>query len=176
MGAHRRKATVSLDDAINILDKNAVEDSPAKQVFKAASAILALVWVSAVSPCVHCCLTIIQQDKMINDKDFVQLSESCPNVYEVLDAAIQGKKADDLDESVRAALEDSERYFDYPWPCRLTIPSEPRVLHEIERALRRRASTPHSKHEKENIEGHMLEINRILSAISKNGLFLPHLR
>jgi len=51
---------------------------------------------------------------MINDKDFVQLSESCSNVCEVLDAAIQGKKAEDLNQSVRAALEDSERYFDYP--------------------------------------------------------------
>jgi len=113
---------------------------------------------------------------MINDKDFVQLSESCSNVCEVLDAAIQGKKAEDLNQSVRAALEDSERYFDYPWPCRLTIPSEHRVLREIERALRRRASTPHSKHKKEKVGGHMLEINRILGAISKNGLFLPHLR
>ena len=49
MGAHRRKAAVSLDDAVNILDKNATEDSPTKQVFKTVSAILALVRVSAVA-------------------------------------------------------------------------------------------------------------------------------
>jgi len=32
---------------------------------------------------------------------------------------------------------------------------------------------PRTKHEKENIDGHILEINRILGAISKNGLFIP---
>jgi len=50
MGAHGRKATVSLDDAINTLDKNAVEDSPAKQVLETVRVILALVRVSAVAP------------------------------------------------------------------------------------------------------------------------------
>jgi len=49
MGVRRRKAIVSLDDKIDILDKNAAEDSPAKQVFKTVSAILALVRVSAVA-------------------------------------------------------------------------------------------------------------------------------
>jgi len=48
---------------------------------------------------------------MINNKYSVQLSESCFNVCEVLDAAIRGKTAEDLNESVRTALEDSERYF-----------------------------------------------------------------
>ena len=48
---------------------------------------------------------------MINNKDSVQLSESCFNVCEVLDTAIQGKNAGSLNESVRTALEDSERYF-----------------------------------------------------------------
>jgi len=48
---------------------------------------------------------------MINDKDFVQLSESCSNVCEVLNATIQGKNVEDLNESVRTTLEDSERYF-----------------------------------------------------------------
>ena len=42
----------------------------------------------------------------------------------------------------------------------------------IERVLRRGASTPHTEHEKENIEGYMLEINQIFGAISKNGVFL----
>ena len=49
---------------------------------------------------------------MINDKDFVQLSESCSNVCEMLNATIRGKNAEDLNESVRTSLEDSERYFD----------------------------------------------------------------
>jgi len=48
---------------------------------------------------------------MIDNKDSVQLSESCFNVCEVLDVAIQGKSAGSLNGSVRTALEDSERYF-----------------------------------------------------------------
>jgi len=50
MGAHRRKATVvSLDDAINISGKNAVENS-AKQIFKTVSVILTLIRVCAIAP------------------------------------------------------------------------------------------------------------------------------
>jgi len=114
MGARRQKVTVSLDDKIDILDKRAVEDSPANQVFKTVRVILALVRVSAVTPL--CSLwtldsTIIQQDEVINNKDFLRLSESCFNVCEVLDTAIRGNNAEDLNESVRTALEDSERYF-----------------------------------------------------------------
>ena len=37
---------MSLDDKIDTLDKNAVEDSPAKQVFTTVGAILTLVRVS----------------------------------------------------------------------------------------------------------------------------------
>ena len=103
---------------------------------------------------------------MIDNKDSVQISESCFNVCEVLDVAIQGKNAGGLNESVRTALEDSERYFNQPRPCLLTIPSGPRVTREIERTLRRGASTPHTKHNKESVEGHMLEIERILGALT----------
>ena len=46
---------------------------------------------------------------MVDDKDSVQLSEYCFNVCEVLKTAVQGRDADSLDESVRAALEDLER-------------------------------------------------------------------
>ena len=48
---------------------------------------------------------------MIDNEDSVQLSNSCFNVCEVLNAAIQGKKAESLDESVKMVLEDSKRYF-----------------------------------------------------------------
>jgi len=51
---------------------------------------------------------------MIDDKDSVQLSEYCSSVCEVLKAAIQGRNAESLNESVRAALEDLERCVDQP--------------------------------------------------------------
>lgn len=49
---------------------------------------------------------------MINNEDSVQLSEYCFNMCETLETAIQGKKADDLGESVKVALKDLERYAD----------------------------------------------------------------
>ena len=111
MATRTRKAKASLlDDRINILNKDAVEASPAKLVFKTVSTTLALVRVGA--PFCICLWALINnsgQDKMIDDKDSVQLSEYCFNVCEVLKAAVQGKNADTLNDSVRVALEDLER-------------------------------------------------------------------
>ena len=49
---------------------------------------------------------------MIDDKDYLQLSEYCFNVCEVLKTAIQGKTADTSNESVSKATEDLERCVD----------------------------------------------------------------
>ena len=49
---------------------------------------------------------------MIDDEDSGQLSEDCFSVCEALKTAIQGKNADDLNESVKMALEDSKRCVD----------------------------------------------------------------
>lgn len=57
---------------------------------------------------------------MIDSKYSVQLSEYLFNVCEVVKTAIQGKNADDPNESVKKALENLERYIDYPWPCLLS--------------------------------------------------------
>ena len=46
---------------------------------------------------------------MIDDEDFVQLSGYCFDVCVALEPAIQGTNADDLNESVRMALEELER-------------------------------------------------------------------
>ncbi|KAF9643955.1 hypothetical protein BDM02DRAFT_3175321 [Thelephora ganbajun] len=132
MATHTRDLVkVSLDDKIRILNRNAVEVSPAKQVFRIVSAILTLV-----------------KNKMINNKDSVQLSEHCFSVCEALKTAIQGKNADGLNESVRTALEDSER-----------------VMREIKRTLRKGASTPHAKYDKGRVESHVPKIQQILDAL-----------
>ena len=47
---------------------------------------------------------------MIDNKDYLELSEYCFNICEVLKTAIQGKNVDDLDESVRKTLENLERW------------------------------------------------------------------
>ena len=46
---------------------------------------------------------------MIDDEDSVQLSEYCFDVCEALKTVIQGKNADDINESVREVLEDLGR-------------------------------------------------------------------
>lgn len=47
-------------------------------------------------------------------------------------------------------------------------------MHKIKRALRRGAATPHTKYDKEKAKGHMLEIERILVALSSLSSSTPH--
>jgi len=49
---------------------------------------------------------------MIDDKDSVQLSKYCFNVCEALKAVVQGRNVESLNESVRVALKDLERWVD----------------------------------------------------------------
>jgi len=46
---------------------------------------------------------------MIDDEDYIQLSEHCFNACEVLKTVIQGNSLDGLSESVRVTLEDFGR-------------------------------------------------------------------
>ena len=49
---------------------------------------------------------------MVDNRDSMQLSEYCFGVCEALEVAIQGKSAEDLNESARKALKDLERCAD----------------------------------------------------------------
>ena len=104
-----------LDDRINILDRNAVDSSPAKRVFKTVSGILILTRVSVLFlvPPVHSHWWT-NQDKMISNEDSIQLSEYCFNVCVIVETAIQGKNVGDLNEYVRMALEALERCVGQP--------------------------------------------------------------
>ena len=50
---------------------------------------------------------------MLDNKDSVQLSEYLFNICEVLKTAIQGRSAEDLNESVKKALEGLERCVEH---------------------------------------------------------------
>lgn len=102
---------------------------------------------------------------MINNKDAVQLSECCFSVCVELKTAILGKNASDLDRSIAMTLEDSGGCVEYPGPHPLTIPNHCRVMRRIERTLRRGSSEPHTKCDKEAIEGHVQEIQHILNTL-----------
>jgi len=164
---HAMRTRAFFDDRIDTLDRNAVGASPARQIFRTVSTIIALIRVSilALLPPADSHWWI-NKDKMIHDEDCVQFSEYCFNICTALEPAIQGKNADDLDESLRMALEDLARCVNQPWPCLLTVLTNYRLILEIERALRRRASTPHSKYNKREVEGHKLKIREILNGPS----------
>jgi len=118
MATRTRKAEAQLlYDRINILSRCTVGTSPADQVFRTVSSILTLVRVSTRFAPIYEPPLMVQQDKMIDDKDSVQLSEYCFNVCGVVKTAIQGKNAGDLNESVRMALALGHlgRCVDLPW-------------------------------------------------------------
>jgi len=106
----RTRTRKLLDDRIDTLNRNVADASPAQRVFRTVSAILALTRV--------CILVLVSpadshwrsnKDKMIDNEDCVHLSEHCFDVCVALELAIQGKYADDLNESLRMAIEDLER-------------------------------------------------------------------
>ena len=120
------------------------------------------------------------QDKLIDDKDSVQLSEYCFNVCEVLKTTIQGRDADSLNGSVRVALEDLERCVDLSCAVCAPLRRNPRVMHEIERTLRKGANTPRTKHNKGKVEGHKgkveghkLKIQEIFDTLNAPSAPLP---
>jgi hypothetical protein len=80
---------------------------------------------------------------MIDDENSGQLSEGCFSICEALKTAVQGKNADDLNESVKMALEDSKRCVDWSWPCPLPYQATP-GLHAKSNGLSRRERTRHT--------------------------------
>jgi len=69
---------------------------------------------------------------MTDDEDSIQLSDYCFDVCKELKTVIQGRNADSLDESVRAALEDLGRYVN--WPCSVCSLTEQPQRHTRNRA------------------------------------------
>jgi len=164
----RTRTRKLLDDRIDILNRNAVDASPAHQVFRTVSTIIALTRV---------CILVLEshidshwrsnQDKMIHNEDCVHLSEYCFNICMALEPPIQGKNTDDLNESLRIAIEDLERCVNQSWPYHLlTTPTNRRLTRAIELTLRRGASTPHAKYNKGKVEEHKLKIQDILGGFN----------
>jgi hypothetical protein len=101
---------------------------------------------------------------MVHDKDSVQLAEYCFDVCEALKTATQGKNADDLGESVRTALEDSERCVHWASILSVSILNNLRVTSEIEQTLREGENTPYIKHKKS--KRYKLEVQAILATLN----------
>ena len=110
---------------------------------------------------------------MVDDKDSVQLFEYCLSVRETLRSAIQGKNLGDPKESEKVAMDDLDRYADPPLPFPLLIPNNPRVMRDIEHALRMGTpTTSHTTYDKEKVKSHVQNIQHTLGALDALSLSL----
>ena len=75
----------------------------------------------------------------------------------MLNTAVQGRNGDDLDESVREALQGLGRCVDQSRSVH-SFPSNHRVTEEIERTLRRGANTPRTKNNKSKAKGQKVKL------------------
>ena len=90
-------------EAMN-LAKEVSSATPAKAVFGSVSALLTMIRVCFIpSPTTHSRLTL-NQDSMSNRTDYVELGLACADVCRALDRGMNGKKMDDLSQSVCEAI------------------------------------------------------------------------
>ena len=104
---------------------------------------------------------------MIANKDSVQVSDYCYNACETLEATIEGNA--DLDGSdLRVALKDLGRCVDWLYTLGFVCSVlNFRIALEIERTLRRGASTPHFNYDKAMIGRYKSEIQAILDYLNR---------
>jgi len=91
-------------EAINIA-KEAVDIAPVKAAFGIVSVLLTMVRVRFLLICGIMGLGFTRiQDSMINERDYVELGLSCADICRALDRGMNGKKLDDLSQSVCEAI------------------------------------------------------------------------
>ena len=91
-------------EAVN-LAKEVSSITPAKAVFGSVGVLLTMIRVRfPPSPMSHSKFTR-NQDSMTNRTDYVELGLACADVCKALDRGMNGRKLDDLSQSVREAIE-----------------------------------------------------------------------
>ena len=104
----RRDGALSLiNAAIEVMNlaKEVSSPTPAKAVFGSVSVILTIIRVGLLP--VHLDQLqahVLAQDSMMNITDYVDLGLACAEVCKALDRGMDGKKPEDLSQSVREAL------------------------------------------------------------------------
>ena len=163
MATRVRKANALLfDDRADVPNRNTVEAFPAKQVTRIVGAILAMVWdgVLVLHLLVgHRLRVRFNRDKMIDNGDSVELPEYCFSVREVLGTVVRGNNTDGLNEFL--GIFGAQRFGKV---CRLisalfVFPLiNSRVMHEIERTLRRWTGAPEVVYSRGRFGGRKLEV------------------
>jgi hypothetical protein len=106
---NRRDAILSsLNTAIEVSNvaKEACSITPAKAVFGSFSVILTMIRVglSTLSMLVDCRLIESKQDSMTNEADCVELGKACADVCVSLSRGLNGKRLEDISDSVSEAV------------------------------------------------------------------------
>ena len=91
-------------EAMN-LAKEVSSFTPAKAVFGSVSVLLTMTRVRSSSLRSGCSVFTCDQDSMLNKLDYVELALACADVCKALDRGLNGRRADDLNQSVREAIE-----------------------------------------------------------------------
>ena len=105
----RRDGALSLlNAAIEVMNlaKEVSSPTPAKAVFGSVSVILTIIRVGLLP--VHLDQLqahVLAQDSMMNITDYVDLGLACAEVCKALDRGTDGKKLEDLSQSVREAID-----------------------------------------------------------------------
>jgi len=78
--------------------------TPAKAVFATVSALLVMIRVISSPSVMKCSEFTRSQDSIINELDYVELGLFCADICGALDQGMDGKKLDDLNQSVRDSI------------------------------------------------------------------------
>jgi len=103
----RDDALSSLNTAINVLNRagGATSVTEARAAFTSAGVLLTMIRVGFIPVRVSRLLANVTiQDSMVNKADYVELGLTCVDVCEVLSRGIDGKRADQLSQSVLKAI------------------------------------------------------------------------
>lgn len=104
---------------------------------------------------------------MIANDDSAQLADYCFDIYHALKDTIQ-VNADDLGESARTALNSLERCANCALACLCDyLNTNFRVVCEIEQTL-----SEDTEYDKGKIEGHKLEIQRLIDRLNTQSLYI----
>ena len=95
-----------LNVAIGALDiaKDVCSIAPAQAAFGAASALLTIIRVRGLQSRGNGFLLTFLQDTMANEQDYVELGLNCADICTALDRGMNGKRPDDLSQSVCKAI------------------------------------------------------------------------
>ena len=103
----RDRTLSSLNIAIEALNlaKEAASVTPAKVVFGSVSILLTMIRVSSPLSAIECSVLTHIQDSMLNKQEYVELGLACADVCKALDRGMNGRRVDELSQSVYEAIE-----------------------------------------------------------------------